>query len=257
MVHFSRGFLPAAALLAISTLAVSADDWTAAKLRGRVLQLVDQQWQPLQRGDTVPDSRVIRTMGGAQVQLTRGGETVDVESNTQIQIFDKPTSGKPYTTVKQYFGTIAVEAEVEKVQHFAVQTPSLAAVVKGTKFTVRSGATGASVSVQRGHVAVTDKNDKSHVTLSVGEEALVDTVKTGGAIDVSGSGPLPAVLNAKGQIAEHAAKWAAWVDKKAEQAAEKAAKFDGPRSDNGNSSKGNSGSGNSGNSGKDKGKKDS
>jgi len=111
--------------------------------------------------------------------------------------------------------------------------------------------------VQRGHVAVTDKNDKSHVTLSVGEEALVDTVKTGGAIDVSGSGPLPAVLNAKGQIAEHAAKWAAWVDKKAEQAAEKAAKFDGPRSDNGNSSKGNSGSGNSGNSGKDKGKKDS
>jgi len=111
MVHFSRGFLPAA-LLVISTLTASADDWTAAKLRGRVLQLVDQQWQPLQRGDTVPDSRVIRTMGGAQVQLTRGGETVDVESNTQIQIFDKPTSGKPYTTVKQYFGTIAVEAEV-------------------------------------------------------------------------------------------------------------------------------------------------
>src|SRR3982751_160349 len=83
MVHLSRGFLTAAALLAISTLAAAADDWTAAKLRGRVLQLVDQQWQPLERGDTVPDGRVIRTTGGAQVQLIRGAETVDVGSNTQ------------------------------------------------------------------------------------------------------------------------------------------------------------------------------
>lgn len=256
MVHLSRGFLTAAAILAISTLAASADDWTAAKLRGRVLQLVDQQWQPLERGDTVPDGRVIRTTGGAQVQLTRGAETVEVESNTQIQIFDKPTGGKPYTTVKQYFGTIAVEAEVEKVQHFAVQTPSLAAVVKGTKFTVKSGATGASVSVQRGHVAVTDKNDKSHVTLSVGQEALIDATKTGGAIEVSGSGPLPAVLNANGQTALHAAKWAAWVNKKAEQAAEKSAKFDSS-SDDGDTGKGNSSSNNSGDDGKGKGKKDS
>src|SRR4051794_24836876 len=185
MTLFTRAGLTAVTFLLLSTIVAHSDDWTANKLRGRVLQLVDQQWQPLQRGDIVPDGHVVRTLGGAQVQLTRGEETVDVGSDTQIQIFDKPTSGKPFTTVKQYFGTIAVEAEVEKVQHFAVQTPSLAAVVKGTKFTVKSGTNGASVSVQRGHVAVEDKHDKSHVTLSVGQQAVVDTAHPGGQIEVS------------------------------------------------------------------------
>lgn len=45
---------------------------------------------------------------------------------------------------------------MENVQHFAVQTPFLAAVVKGTKFTVVSSKTGAEVAVQRGNVEVED-----------------------------------------------------------------------------------------------------
>src|SRR4051812_37719811 len=149
MTLFTRAGLTAATFILLSTVVALSDDWTAAKLRGRVLQLVDQQWQPLQRGDIVPDGHVVRTLGGAQVQLTRGEETVDVGPDTQIQITDKPTGGKPFTTVKEAFGTVSVEAQVEQVQHFAVQTTFLAAVVKGTRFTVTAGRTGASVSVQR------------------------------------------------------------------------------------------------------------
>lgn len=184
-------------LLSISTS--TADDWTANKLRGRVLQLIDHQWIPLQRGMVVPDDRVIRTLGGAQVQFARGQETIDLGANTQIQIHDRGTAGKPNTTVQQYFGTVSVEAQVELVQHFAVQTAYLAAVVKGTRFTVTSGESGAAVTVQRGHVAVEDNHDKSHVTLSVGQSASVDRTKTEGAITVAGKGVLPIVVDRHGK----------------------------------------------------------
>jgi hypothetical protein len=160
--------------------------------------LIDKQWQPLRRGDVIPDSRVVRTLGNGFVELVRGQETLDLEPDTQIQIYDKAGS-TPFTTVKQYFGSVSVEAEVRNVQHFAVSTPYLAAVVKGTRFTVVSGRTGSSVSVQRGHVAVEDQHDHSHVTLAVGQAAAIDKVQTAGAIEVSGAGDLPVVLTDGGK----------------------------------------------------------
>lgn len=196
-----------------------ADDWVADKLRGKVLQLVDGQWQPLARGDVVPDSRPVRTLATGYVSFTRGGETVELGPRTQVQIYDRAGS-KPFTTVKQYFGSVSVEAEVQNVQHFAVQTPYLAAVVKGTRFTVTSGKSSASVSVRRGHVAVEDKQNDTHVTLSVGQSAKVDTDK-GGALEVTGHGTLPPVLDAKGRPVDPAGALSA-LRAAARQAAEQA-----------------------------------
>ncbi len=182
-----------------------ADDWKAAKLFGQVLQLVDGQWQPLARGDLVPDGNVVRTLALGRVTFTRGEETVNLGPNTQIQIFDEKAA-RPFTTVKQYFGTVSVEAEVENVQHFAVETPYLAAVVKGTRFTVNSDRQGASVSVQRGHVQVTDSADHSRVLISVGQSASVKAGKSHKGIAVSGSGDLPKVLAPSGKAVAEPAK---------------------------------------------------
>ena len=193
--------LAGAAVALVSLLAVPAfaDDWQAVKLRGIVLQLVNNQWQPLQRGDIVPDTRVIRTTVSGHAEFTRGGETIDLEPNTQIQIFDKAHHQKPYTTIVQQFGTVSVEAQVQNVQHFAVDTPFLAAVVKGTRFVVTGGQTGGSVKVNRGHVEVTDKLNKTHVLLSVGQSAIIDKLKTGGTLLVQGNGALPPVLDSRGR----------------------------------------------------------
>lgn len=185
------------AVLVLMPLAAVADDWTAAQLRGQVVQLVDNQWQPLKRGMVVPDSRVVRTMKTGHVTFERGSETVDLGPDTQIQIYDR-AGKKPFTTVKQYFGTVAVEADVRNVQHFGVDTPFLAAVVKGTRFTVISGKTGSSVTVRRGHVAVENLRTHSKVTLSVGQTATVDATATKGETEVSGSGKLPVVVDSKG-----------------------------------------------------------
>lgn len=160
-------------LVIVFGAAAFADDWVVVRLRGSVLQHVDGEWIKLKRGGVVPDSRIIRTLKTGNVEFERGNESVTIGPNTQIQIFDEETV-KPFTTVKQYFGTVTVEAEVRQVQHFAVQTPYLAAVVKGTKFVVTSGDTGASVDVKRGRVFVEDKSSNKSVTISAGQSAAVN-----------------------------------------------------------------------------------
>ncbi len=143
-----------AASISIPSIGV-ADDWLATKVRGQVMQAVNGNWEPLHRGDVVPDDRRVQTMKGARITLKRGNEIIELSGETQVRIVDRPGRSS-FTTVKQDFGKVAVQADVRDVQHFAVETPHLAAVVKGTKFTVISGPHAAEVSVQRGHVAVED-----------------------------------------------------------------------------------------------------
>ena len=195
-----RPLLISLSMLLLAANAAAADDWTAVRLRGTVVQLVDGAWQPVHRNDVVPDDRVIRTLASGHVDFVRGTETVSLGPTTQIQIFDKG-GAKPFTTVKQAFGTVTVEAEVRNVQHFAVETPYLAAVVKGTKFTVTSGPHGASVAVQRGHVEVDDKANNTHTIITVDQSASVgDGTTTSSALSVSGEGVLPAIVDSAGKI---------------------------------------------------------
>lgn len=189
----SRLTIVAMLLLANSTAAL-ADDWRAAKLRGPVFQYVDGQWLKLERNMVVPDDRPIQTLGDGHVVFTRGRETIDVGPATQIRIVDRGTAARPATTVNQYFGTVSIEAQVEDVQHFTVQTSYLAAIVKGTKFTVTTSKVGTGVSVERGHVAVEDRNNNTHVLLGVGQSASVDIRDADPGIVVAGKGDLPAVV---------------------------------------------------------------
>lgn len=202
MSFFRTTLALACAVVAID--AAHADEWTADKLRGQVLELVDGQWQKLERGMVVPDSRVIRTLVFGRVTFTRGSEAVEIGPNTQIQIYDE--GGRtPFTTVKQYFGSVSVGAEVGQVQHFAVQTPYLAAVVKGTQFTVNSDSSGASVLVQRGRVLVASYEDRSREAISAGQSATVGA--TDSEVRVSGTADPSKVLDGEDQfglvVADH------------------------------------------------------
>lgn len=213
-------------IVGISSAVAFADEWKVVRLRGSVLQHVDGEWQKLSRGGMVPDDRVIRTLKTGNVELQRGNETITIGPDTQIQIFDKEST-KPFTTVKQYFGRVTVDAEARDVEHFAVQTPYLAAVVKGTKFVVTSGDTGADVAVKRGHVFVEDKGTNESTTLNVGQSASVDD--GGQSMTVAGWGigaPQPVTPTADGSKAPSSGK--------------------SQSSGNGNSGQGNGGNGNSG-----------
>ncbi len=183
----------AIALLAMLPLPALADDWVAVKLRGAVLQLVNGDWTRLQRGDVVSDDRVVRTLGNGRVDFQRDAEVISLGGSTQIRIHDR--AGKRFTTVEQSFGTVEVEAEVQNVQHFAVETPYLAAAVKGTHFIVTSGDRKASVQVTRGRVEVTDIATGARALVPAGQTA---TVAKGGGLALKGRGGRTASINEAG-----------------------------------------------------------
>lgn len=187
--------LALAALLGLAaTGSALADDWLVTKLRGKALELVGGNWRPLERGDIVPDARVLRTLANARIELRRGGERLELGPDTQVQIHDR--DGRRYTVVQQYFGTVAVEAEARRIEHLAVQTPYLAAVVKGTRFEVRSGKASSEVRVLRGHVQVEDRITHARVVIAAGQQA---SVARDGALTVDGRGAAPKIFGPDGR----------------------------------------------------------
>ncbi len=198
-----RLWIWAAALAMAAGLSVApalADDWTAVKLRGTVHEFVDGEWQPLERGDVVSDARLIKTSNNARVTFARGEELIELGPSTRIQIMDEG-GRRPFTTVRQYLGTVEIEAEVQNVEHFAVATPYLVAIVKGTQFTVTSSTRVSKVRVRRGAVSVVGIESGSETLITAGQ-----SVSTRGSapLRVSGAGELPEVIstdpNADGQI---------------------------------------------------------
>jgi hypothetical protein len=194
MRYLLRSALIAAALLLASP--AFADDWTVVKLRGTVQQFVEDAWVALARGDIVPDARTIRTLDDGHADLVRGKEALTLAPNTQITIHDKP-GDIPYTTINQDSGSLEVEAEKLNVQHFAVETQFLAAVVKGTHFTVTADGDSSAVKVNRGHVAVQSIATGRTTLVGVDQEARVTT---GADLVVAGIGDLPPVLEPDGTV---------------------------------------------------------
>ena len=142
-----------------------ADDWTAVRLRGDVFVYRDG-WVKLERGDVVSDDSIVRTLGRGRVSFERGPETIDLLPDSQIRIVDQ--TGRKFTTVMSDYGGVAIDAEVQNVEHFSVATPFLAAVVKGTRFTVSSNDDGSEVSVERGEVMVESNSTDGSQTVSAG-----------------------------------------------------------------------------------------
>jgi hypothetical protein len=191
--------LAALVALALAPSVAAADDWVVTKLRGSAAVLIGEKWQPLRRGDVVSDDRAIQTLSSSKATLERGPEKIELGPETAIRIDEAATAR--YTTVKQYFGAVTVEAEVQNVEHFGVLTPHLAAVVKGTRFTMVSDETTATVEVLRGHVAVEDSDTHQTTVLGVGQSA--STSEGGAPLSLSGEGTLPPVYAANGKPITH------------------------------------------------------
>lgn len=175
----------AAAVLAWVALATTAmaDDWMVDRLRGQAMVQVDGQWRDLARGDIVDDSSPIKSLDGSRVTFVRGVERIELSGATEIRIFDRV--GEKMTTVMQAYGEVTIEAERRNVQHFSVQTPYLAAIVKGTRFTVVSDDRQTNVEVLRGLVQVQDYVHEVATDIAPGQTAVVaDDV----ALQVTGRG---------------------------------------------------------------------
>jgi hypothetical protein len=180
--------------LGISIVPVSAHEWIAHRLRGPVHIVIDNEWVPIARGDVVHSGTIVRTGSSGTVEFRNGPNMVALASDTQVKFIDWSDRGQ--TWVQQWFGEVEVDVEARNVLHFAVQTPMMVAVVKGTRFTVSSSETESSVNVIRGSVAVVDTARHHQVDLGAGQSVSGGTATE---MSVAGGGNLPLVVTAQGR----------------------------------------------------------
>ena len=195
-----KSVLVALTLCCTSSVAL-ADDWIAERLRGGVMQYQSGNWIALERGHVVPDGGKVRTTGTGRVELVRGQENIALGPNTQIAVRD--AAGQKMTSVIQSSGIVTVTAEKRNVKHFSVQTPILAAIVKGTEFTVTYSNGLARVDVASGVVQVQDSVHDMVVDVTRGQSAAASLARP---LDVSGPGAGKAVFLIEGVTVPAAAR---------------------------------------------------
>lgn len=171
----------ASALLCLLLAFVSApasaanEAWTAARATEQVRYTLDKTtWVPLRKGMVVPNKAWISTGPRGRLQLVRGTESIAFQPNTLAAIITRGSQDNRKTEVVQQLGEISLEIEKRQQPHTTVQTPFLAAVVKGTRFTVEVGKTDAAVAVDRGLVQVTSFRSGERSELAAGQGARVD-----------------------------------------------------------------------------------
>lgn len=158
--------MAAALLLPLMSVAASAEDWVVSKATGQVWHATSgAQPVSLAAEARIAPGDLVQTGPSGRVMLTRGAERILVAPNSVISL-PKTESPSGFTTILQQAGSIAVEAEKKDHKHFEVLTPYLAAVVKGTQFTVSVVKGAADVNVASGKVEVADvKSGKTALVL--------------------------------------------------------------------------------------------
>ena len=180
-------FLTAALVLAASS-AYAADDgaWTVSKSSGEVwLTSTGAQPASLKQEEFLKPGDTIRTGRTGRVLLKRGEESMMISPNSVIGVPAEKKEGLS-TTIQQQAGSILLEVEKRNVKHFEVETPYLAAVVKGTQFRVTVNASSTSVDVLRGQVEVADFRTGQIAQVMPGQHATTFANGNGG-LSLSGT----------------------------------------------------------------------
>jgi len=182
-------------LLTLGCWEASAQDtaWRVGKSSGEVVisGANGAQQTSLSSETALAPGDYVRTGQTGRVLLVRGDESMLVSPNSVIQIPKENRDGMS-TTIVQRAGTILFEVEKRNVKHFQVDTPYLAAVVKGTQFEVSVERAEARVDVRRGQVEVRDYKSGQYALVNPEQTAKVAAQGPSG-LALSGSGTLSPV----------------------------------------------------------------
>ncbi len=173
--------------------AAASDAWIVARATAPVAYTIDREtWIPLRKGLEVPNKAWISTGARGRLQLVRGTESIAFKPNTLASVVTRGADGTRKTEINQQVGEIVLEIEKRRKPHTTVHTPFLAAVVKGTQFTVRVGKANAAVAVDEGVVEVTGFKTSERSNLTAGQDAAVTEV----GMTVGGGTKQPAITRA-------------------------------------------------------------
>ena len=168
--------IKAAAILMLSgssEMALAATEgWRISEASGKVSVLRAGRQTVAARGGTLMAGDIVQTGAGGRAVMARDEEFVVVAPNSRLQIPGEDRTG--FTRFVQEVGNAIFKVRKRATQHFSVETPYLAAVVKGTTFSITVDENGSSVQVVEGMVEVSTLDGASRELLGAGDIAAVD-----------------------------------------------------------------------------------
>ncbi|QTD54447.1 FecR family protein [Parasphingorhabdus cellanae] len=142
-----------AALLSSSAAYAGTPGWQVSEISGNVTIARNGVVKIAQRQTKLAAGDVIKTGPKGRAVLLRGGEYLVVSPASHIEIAEPAKSGK-VTQIIEYLGNVLFRIDKKETPHFGVKTPYMAAVVKGTTFSVSVSPEGTAVQVTEGAVEV-------------------------------------------------------------------------------------------------------
>ncbi|ANK12060.1 FecR family protein [Erythrobacter neustonensis] len=183
-----RVLLAFLALILGSTPALAqASGWSVSEARGTVTLADASGTRPAKPGAVLAAGTMVRTGAGSSAVLVRGREFVTMRHNAQLRI--APTAReRGIVQIIQDYGSALFRIGKQANPHFGVDTPYLAAVVKGTTFVITVSEQGASLQVTEGAVET--------ATLDGGARELI---RPGAVAMIAAGDPLRMVIEGQGQ----------------------------------------------------------
>ena len=201
--------------LALGMQASATEIWRVTRVLGEAWIInPDRSLKAAATGAVLEDGQTLSTGGSGRVMLVKGAASMLVGPGTSMVVRpNRADDGR--TIVVQRAGTVDFQVEKRDVRYFSVETPYLAAVVKGTHFKVAVAAKGAAVKVQQGLVLIDGFRAGQTTLLPAGETVHV---RGNGKLIVTGTGrryqilstaPRPALVAAADGTTENTAQTAA------------------------------------------------
>ena len=163
------------ALLAASQPAwADGPRWQVSEASGDVQVMRAGVSRTATRGGMLYAGDILVTGNRGRAVVTRGEEYMIVSPSSRLRMPGDTRSGG-ITQIIEEIGNVIYNVQRRNHQHFSVETPYLAAVVKGTTFSVTVDENGSSVQVLEGLVEVSTLDGGASDLVEPGEVALVAT----------------------------------------------------------------------------------
>ena len=149
--------------------------WTVSEVSGRVTLKSDKGTEAVSRGEAVHPGAVLETGPGARAVIVRGRNFVTVAPNSRVRVPAAQTREAGLFDVLHEWGNAIFQIEKRPDPHFSVGTPYLAAVVKGTTFSITVSPEGTSLQVTEGAVETSTLDGGARDLIKPGIVAIVSS----------------------------------------------------------------------------------
>jgi hypothetical protein len=172
MTRFAK-FAAGALLLSASPAALAQGaGWTVSEASGTVVVQDAGGKRAAQRGTVIAEGATLSTGAGARAVVVRGKDFMTVNANSRVRI-PAAAEQRGVLDVLQDWGNAIFQIEKKPNPHFGVRTPYLAAVVKGTTFSITVTEQGSSLQVIEGAVETSTSDGGARELIRPGVVAIV------------------------------------------------------------------------------------